>query len=170
MRRLAMALGAALALCASAVALAQPPGRGGYPSGHPGGHAAPPRAAPRTGSGRPPMSNAGRAPSNAWGGPPPSSGSAWNPSQHNGYWMDGRWYSGAPRGPTTYQSPGFRPGFIPWRRGAYLPPQYQAYVITNWGGFHLRRPPVGYNWVRVGNEFLLISAATGLIFDVVTAD
>jgi Ni/Co efflux regulator RcnB len=91
----------------------------------------------------------------------------WDQRRYNGYWLGPRWYSGAPGGP-AYQAPGFRPGFVPWRRGAYLPPAYRGYVMEDYGRYHLRRPPYGYEWVQVGGECLLISIATGMIFDVVT--
>ncbi|MDB5455580.1 MAG: hypothetical protein JWP92_1165, partial [Caulobacter sp.] len=31
----------------------------------------------------------------------------------------------------------------------------------------LRSPPRGYTWYRVDNDYLLASAATGLIFDII---
>jgi Ni/Co efflux regulator RcnB len=40
-------------------------------------------------------------------------------------------------------------------------------VVEDYGRFHLRRPPHGYQWLRFGNQYLLVSASTGLIFDVV---
>lgn len=92
---------------------------------------------------------------------------AWDARRYNGYWAGGRWYYGAPAHP-AYQTPGFRPGYAPFRRGAVLPPSYQAYVLDNYWQYHLRRPPYGYNWVQVGNQFLLVSSSTGLIFDVVS--
>jgi Ni/Co efflux regulator RcnB len=49
-----------------------------------------------------------------------------------------------------------------------LPPSYEAFVIDEYWRFHLRRPPYGYHWVRTGDEFLLVSIATGQIFDVVS--
>lgn len=94
-------------------------------------------------------------------------GGGWDDRRFNGYWVGGRWYYGAPPQP-AFQTPGFRPGFTPWRRGAFLPPNYQSYVLDDYWRYHLRRPPYGYHWVQVGNEFLLISGSTGLIFDVVT--
>jgi len=97
----------------------------------------------------------------------PGPGGGWDERRYNGYWVGPRWYYGAPQGP-AYQTPGFHPGFVPWRRGAYLPPQYLSYVVTDYERFHLRRPPYGYAWVGVGGEFLLVSMTTGLIFDVVT--
>jgi Ni/Co efflux regulator RcnB len=101
------------------------------------------------------------------GRPPPPD--ARDSRRFNGYWAGGRWYYGVPEGP-AYQQPGFQPGFIPWRRGAYLPPAFESNVVANYWQFHLRRPPYGYQWVRVGAEFLLVSAATGLIFDVIGGD
>ena len=58
---------------------------------------------------------------------------------------------------------------MPFRRGAYLPSPYQSYVVEDYARFRLRRPPYGYEWVQVGRQFLLISARTGLIFDVMDA-
>jgi Ni/Co efflux regulator RcnB len=53
-----------------------------------------------------------------------------------------------------------------WRRGGYLPPAEQSYVVGDYPRYHLRRPPYGYHWVRIGNQFMLVSSSTGLIFDV----
>jgi Ni/Co efflux regulator RcnB len=110
-----------------------------------------------------------RGPAPAGRGAPPQGGPGpgWDQQRYNGYWVGPRWYFGAPQGP-AYQAPGFHPGFVPWRRGAYLPPQYLSYVITDYARFRLRRPPFGYAWVGVGGEFLLVSMTTGMIFDVVT--
>ncbi len=113
---------------------------------------------------RGPPGGYGQAPSGAYGlgGPPPP---AYDQRRDNGYWVGQRWYYGAPSGP-AYASPGFRPGFTPWRRGAHLPPRFQGYVVDEYWRYHLRRPPSGYRWVQAGDEFLLVSSATGLIFDV----
>jgi Ni/Co efflux regulator RcnB len=161
--RLAAAAGACAVLAGAAAALGQDYRHHESGGGRPQPHA----AAPWTGGAPRPAPWAGRpapqvVPRPSPGGPP----GGWNPQRYNGYWSGGRWYYGAPQGP-AYAQPGFRPGFIPWRRGAYLPPQYQAYVIADYARFHLRRPPYGYEWVQVGAEFLMISAATGLIFDVI---
>jgi Ni/Co efflux regulator RcnB len=110
--------------------------------------------APAASRGRPP--GVGRM-----GGDP-----GWDQGRYNGYYVGGRWYYGAPQQP-AYENPGFRPGFTPWRRGSFLPPQYQTYEVYDFDRFHLRRPPNGYHWVQVGGEFLLVSVSTGLIFDVV---
>jgi Ni/Co efflux regulator RcnB len=42
-------------------------------------------------------------------------------------------------------------------------------VVGDYGRYHLRRPPFGYRWVQVGNQFMLVSSSTGLIFDVAPA-
>jgi Ni/Co efflux regulator RcnB len=138
------------------------PPRGGPPAwGRPNVMSLPPRGGPGAGSW-----NRGPGPNWNRGGPPSSP--AWNPRQHNGYWLGGRWYNGAPPQGPAFASPGFRPGFTPWRRGSFLPPAYQDYEVGDYQRFHLRRPPSGYHWVQVGGEFLLVSVSTGLIFDVVT--
>jgi Ni/Co efflux regulator RcnB len=93
-------------------------------------------------------------------------GPGWDERRYNGYWVGPRWHYGAPQGP-AYQAPGFRPDFVPFRRGGFLPPEYQGYVLQDYWRFRLRRPPYGYEWVQVGDEFLLVSATTGLIFDVI---
>ena len=52
-----------------------------------------------------------------------------------------------------------------WHRGGHLPPQYRSkqYVVNDWRGHHLSAPPRGYNWVQVGNDYVLAAIATGLI-------
>jgi Ni/Co efflux regulator RcnB len=133
-------------------------GGGGW--GH-GGMGGGPRGGPGPGYGREaPMGGPPGAPR---GGPGPG----WDQRRYNGYWVGGRWYYGAPQGP-AFETPGFRPGFTPWRRGSFLPPEYQNFVVGDFDRYHLRRPPYGYHWVQVGGEFLLVSVNTGLVFDVVT--
>ena len=139
---------------------------GGAGPGWGRGPAGPPRGGPAPGYGR----EMGGPPGGPRGGPPgggPGNGPTWDQRRYNGYWVDGRWYYGPPHQP-AFENPGFRPGFTPWRRGSFLPPAYQNYVVDDFERFHLRRPPYGYHWVQVGGEFLLVSASTGLIFDVVT--
>jgi Ni/Co efflux regulator RcnB len=134
------------AFLAAAPALAQPHGHGGM-----------------RGEG---MRGGPMRPHGGWGrGPGP--GPRWDAQRYNGYWAGGRWFYGAPA-PPIWAAPGFQPGFVPWRRGEYLPPDYQAFVVPDPWRFHLRRPPNGYHWVQVGGEFLLVSGTTGLIFDVVS--
>lgn len=56
-----------------------------------------------------------------------------------------------------------------WAYGQILPRQYwgRQYVIGDYWLFALAVPPVGYEWVRYGNDALLINMATGEILQVV---
>ncbi len=167
-----------LACAIAAPALADPrdhhgdggPRAGGGPEWRRGGEAA---GGPR--GGPPPDWGRGGSEAGPGVGPPgvppgrPLHGPNWDGRKYNGYWAGGRWYYGAPQRP-EFEAPGFRPGFTPWRRGSFLPPAYQNYIVDEYWRFHLRRPPYGYHWVEVGDEFLLVSVSTGLIFDVVTGD
>jgi Ni/Co efflux regulator RcnB len=171
-RRLAPLVAAAaamLACVAASPALAQSNQHhhgGGGPRGG-GGPGWGPAGAPRGGFGREaPMGGPVAGPVNGPPGGRPLHGPNWDGRKYNGYFVGGRWYYGAPQQP-AYETPGFRPGFTPWRRGSFLPPQYQTYEVYDFDRFHLRRPPNGYHWVQVGGEFLLVSVSTGLIFDVV---
>ena len=50
-------------------------------------------------------------------------------------------------------------------RGGRLPPQYRhrQYVVEDWRGHRLSRPPVGYHWVQVGGDYVLVAITTGII-------
>ncbi|WP_300578239.1 RcnB family protein [Phenylobacterium sp.] len=94
--------------------------------------------------------------------PPPR----WDSSRYNGYYYQNRWSYGPP--PTVYYShPQYRPGYVAWRRGAVLPPQYRGYVIHDYHRYRLRPPPRGYAWHRVGDDYLLAAVATGIIFEII---
>ncbi|MCO5079269.1 MULTISPECIES: RcnB family protein [unclassified Chelatococcus] len=54
-----------------------------------------------------------------------------------------------------------------WKKGNRLPPAYRGHVVRDYGRYHLRPPPRGYNWVRVDNNYLLIATATGLISSII---
>jgi Ni/Co efflux regulator RcnB len=54
-----------------------------------------------------------------------------------------------------------------WIRGErFMVPHRHYIVLHDWNRYHLRRPPVGYRWVRYGDELLLISRYNGMILDV----
>lgn len=92
----------------------------------------------------------------------------WDRGRHNGYYYGDRFHYGAP--PAHYHGrPGYRPGYVAWRRGAYLPPYYRerVYVVRDYDRYRLRPPPRGYYWYRAGNDYVLAAIATGLIFDVI---
>jgi Ni/Co efflux regulator RcnB len=67
-----------------------------------------------------------------------------------------------------YGSP--RGGPARWRRGQVFPPAYRGAIVGDYYRYHLRRPPPGYYWYRNGDDFILAALASGLIFEVVSAD
>jgi len=86
-------------------------------------------------------------------------------------------------GTAAEAAPYFHPGYHPlaarhyvgpghvWMRGDHFRPGFgRPIVVSNWGFYHLSRPPFGYHWVRDGNSFLLVALATGLIADVALAN
>jgi Ni/Co efflux regulator RcnB len=56
-----------------------------------------------------------------------------------------------------------------WSRGDKLPPEYRSnqYVVSDWRSNHLKRPPRGYHWVRVNNQYVLAAVAGGVIADII---
>ena len=56
-----------------------------------------------------------------------------------------------------------------WRYGDRLPRAYYGhrYVVNDYYVYHLRQPPYGYHWVRVDNDIVLASIATGLVVSAV---
>lgn len=54
-----------------------------------------------------------------------------------------------------------------WMRGEHFRPVYgRPIVVNDWGFYRLRRPPVGYHWVRDRDRFLLVALTTGVIADI----
>ena len=159
--RRALALAAGCALLVAGVALADPHhGDGGGNGGGHGGGWGHGGGGPR-GGGAPPGWSRGGGPHGHGGGPP---GGGWGRGgPQMGPWgagptppeYAGHWYPGSP-GPSGHA----------WRRGGYLPPVDQSFVVGEYWRYHLRRPPAGYHWVQIGDEFMLISSSTGMIFDV----
>lgn len=90
----------------------------------------------------------------------------WDRGRHNGYYYNNRWYYGPPP-QAYYGKPYYRPGYAAWRRGSQLPPYYRAYVVQDYPRYRLRRPPAGYAWYRVGDDYLLAAIASGVIFDII---
>ena len=56
-----------------------------------------------------------------------------------------------------------------WSRGERLPGAYRGGGV-DYRRHQLRRPPRGYQWVQVGDDYVLSAVATGLILDVITGD
>jgi Ni/Co efflux regulator RcnB len=67
------------------------------------------------------------------------------------YRGEGQYYYGA-RGPE-------------WRRGGHIPREYMSrqYYVDDWRAHHLSAPPRGYQWVQVGDDYVLVALATGII-------
>ena len=90
----------------------------------------------------------------------------WDEHRHNGYYVGERFHYGPP--PVAYYGrPDFRPGYVRWSRGAYLPQYYwgRDYVVYDYGRYGLRRPPYGYRWYNVNGDYVLAAIAGGLIAD-----
>lgn len=90
----------------------------------------------------------------------------WDRGRHNGYYYNNRWYYGPPP-QAYYGNPYYRPGYAAWRRGSSLPPYYRSYVVDDYRRYHLRQPPRGYAWYRIGDDYLLAAIASGIIFDII---
>ncbi|MEY4255525.1 MAG: hypothetical protein RLZZ141_752 [Pseudomonadota bacterium] len=81
-------------------------------------------------------------------------------------------YAPPPRGyiaPRVYGEDGPRHdrGHRHWKRGQYLSPYVRTYVVYDYGRHRLRPPPRGFVWIRADDNYLLVAAATGMIFDVI---
>ncbi len=92
----------------------------------------------------------------------------WDQRRHNGYYLNGRFYRGAPPA-WAYHRHDFRPAYQSWRRGDRLPSYYRShYRQVDWRRANLRQPPRGYHYVRDDNtgEYLLVGIATGVILSI----
>jgi len=138
----------------------------------------------------------GRGPQGGWNGQrgqDPRAGDGrgnWNGDRRGG---DGRGtWSGDHRG-DTHGRPQWRPGAYPhvypsqhrfhvreyrrpphfffrtWGFGDILPPAWYGpeYVLVDWWDYDLPAPPYGYEWVRVGDDALLIDGYSGRVEQVV---
>lgn len=56
-----------------------------------------------------------------------------------------------------------KPGSHHWTRGQRLSDWQRRDVVRDWRRHGLRQPAHGQHWVRVGNDYLLVGIATGLI-------
>jgi len=55
-----------------------------------------------------------------------------------------------------------------WARGHRVD-GWKRYRTVDYRRYHLHRPARGYHWIRVDNDFLLVSIAGGLIASVIAA-
>lgn len=96
----------------------------------------------------------GRGPDGRWeAGPPPA------------YGYSGGYPGGYP-GPPAYGRRLPPPGYG-LRRGGIVPPEARGAIVPDYGRHRLRPPPPGFAWVRMGDRYMLVSRATGQIFDVI---
>jgi Ni/Co efflux regulator RcnB len=59
-----------------------------------------------------------------------------------------------------------------WARGERLPSNYyqsRTYYV-DYRSHHLRRPPHGYQWVQVDNNYALVALTTGLIASIIASN
>ncbi len=56
-----------------------------------------------------------------------------------------------------------------WVRGNHLPSWQRKQVVRDYHRHGLRRPGYGQQWVKVDNEYLLISIASGIIAGLIAA-
>jgi len=72
------------------------------------------------------------------------------------------------RGNGTYDRD-FRGGSR-WRPGQVVPGQVLNLVVPDWEERGLGRPPGGHQWLRVGQQFLLVRVRDGMIARVISFD
>ena len=56
-----------------------------------------------------------------------------------------------------------------WKRGEHYR-DWRRHERVDWRRHHLRRPGHGQEWVRVGNDYILVSILSGLIAGVIAAN
>ncbi|THF55989.1 RcnB family protein [Ollibium composti] len=56
-----------------------------------------------------------------------------------------------------------------WKRGQRYS-DWRRHQRVDWQRHHLRRPGHGQQWVRVGNDYLLVSVLSGVIAGIVAAN
>lgn len=56
-----------------------------------------------------------------------------------------------------------------WARGNHVPAWQRNYVVRDYSRYGLRRPAYGQQWVKVDNDFLLVSIASGIIAGIIAA-
>ncbi|MGE3303322.1 MAG: RcnB family protein [Hyphomonadaceae bacterium] len=83
---------------------------------------------------------------------------------HGYYAVNGHRYERV-RGPDWRAPPGYR--HHNWQRGARLPNEYRRVVVRDYRAYHLAPPPRGYQYVRVDNDVILASIATGVVASVI---
>ena len=57
-----------------------------------------------------------------------------------------------------------------WRPGQVVPGQFLNRVVSDWEERGLSRPPGGHQWIRVGQQFLLVRASDRMIARILNFD
>jgi len=57
-------------------------------------------------------------------------------------------------------------GYNGWKRGAHYAGPRSVVNQGDWGRYHLRPPPRGYEWVNSNGQFILLAVTTGVIADI----
>jgi Ni/Co efflux regulator RcnB len=56
-----------------------------------------------------------------------------------------------------------------WARGHQVPAWQRKYVVRDYHRYGLRRPAYGQQWIKVDNDFLLVSVASGIIAGIIAS-
>lgn len=56
-----------------------------------------------------------------------------------------------------------------WVRGNRVPDWQRKHVVRDYHRYGLRRPAYGQQWVKVDNDFLLVSIASGIIGGIIAS-
>ena len=81
-----------------------------------------------------------------------------------GYYADSGRHGGCPPGLAKKRNGCMPPGQAKrWRIGATLPPDVVLYNLPPQLVVQLTPPPLGYRYVRVASDILMIAAGTGMV-------
>lgn len=93
---------------------------------------------------------------------------SFHPVPPNGsrYWHRGSWFNRVHAHPFNYPQ-GW--GYRTWMVGQFLPALFLTpdYYWTDYAAFDLQPPPPGYQWIRYGDDLLLVNLRTGAVEDVI---
>ncbi|WP_217575502.1 RcnB family protein [Mesorhizobium sp. GbtcB19] len=56
-----------------------------------------------------------------------------------------------------------------WRNGQRYSDWKRHQAVRDWNRYGLRRPGPGQEWIRVGNDYVLVSILSGIIFGAIAA-
>ncbi|RWB58955.1 RcnB family protein [Mesorhizobium sp.] len=56
-----------------------------------------------------------------------------------------------------------------WRNGQRYAAWKRHQAVRDWNRYGLRRPGPGQEWIRVGNDYLLVGIVSGIVFGAIAA-